>query len=161
MHLPQFKAFKRRRPAICVSRQACARARTEDGQALVEFTLVLVPVLLLAFGIAYFGLALNSWIDETHLASAAARFAAVNTQEPEKEKSLEKWTLESGDNGDVKNAKFSICSPTSKVGDYVQVKLTYMQKWLPLLNVGAETAVTSTAQLRIEVPPAKEYPTTC
>jgi hypothetical protein len=39
------------------------------------------------------------------------------------------------------------------------VKLTYMQKWLPLLNLAGETPITSTAQMRIEVPPGegKEY----
>ena len=50
----------------------------EDGQAMVEFALVLPLLLVLVMGMLDFGRALNYWIDETHLANQAARFAAVN-----------------------------------------------------------------------------------
>src|SRR5437868_458087 len=50
----------------------------EEGQALVEFALVLPVLLVILFGTLDFGKAYNYWIDETHLASEGARYAAVN-----------------------------------------------------------------------------------
>ena len=158
----------KQRPPADVSRSTrariCARADgngSEDGQALVEFALVLPIILIVLLGIAWFGIALNDWINETQLTSEAARFAAVNVNPGEKEKkSLLEWIQAQGDNNQVaKEAKASICSPTSERGDWVEVKLTYMYKWLPIFQLGAaETPLTSTAQMRIEVPPTTPYP---
>ena len=39
---------------------------------MVEFALVIPIVLLILFGIAYFGIALNDWIDETQITSEGA-----------------------------------------------------------------------------------------
>ncbi len=70
-----------------------------------------------------------------------------------------KYLTEQGDNSQVRNAVATMCSPTSKLEDYVQVKLTYKYKWLPLLNLGVtETPVTSTAQMKIEKEPSIPYP---
>ena len=44
---------------------------------MVEFALVLPLLLLLIFGIFDFGRAINYWIDATHMANEAARYAAV------------------------------------------------------------------------------------
>jgi len=54
------------------------RLKSDRGVALVEFALVLPLVMLLLLGMVDFGKAFTMWIDETHLASAAARYAAVN-----------------------------------------------------------------------------------
>ena len=135
-------------------------AQSESGQAMIEMTLVIVPLLLLVFGMASFGLALNSWIDETHLTSAAARFLAVN-QKPGGE-SVEAWVKTHGDNAQIReHATVTYCSPTSQAGEYVEVKLTYPQPLLPILGLGPNLKVTSTAQMRIEIPPASLYPTKC
>jgi Flp pilus assembly protein TadG len=126
---------------------------------------VLPLLLLLLFGIAYFGLALNGWIDETHLATEAARFAAVNSEHGTgelKEASFLKWITEQGDSKDIQEkTKATICSPESKIGEYVEVKLTYTHDWVPILNLGKSSTITSTAHMRIEVPPSTAYPTTC
>lgn len=53
-------------------------AKREDGAVLVEFALVLPLLLLLVLGTMQFGIFLNAKINETHLASSAARYAAVN-----------------------------------------------------------------------------------
>ncbi len=53
-------------------------AKREDGAVLVEFALVLPLLLLLVLGIMQFGVLFNAKINETHLASSAARYAAVN-----------------------------------------------------------------------------------
>jgi Flp pilus assembly protein TadG len=50
----------------------------EQGQALVEFALILPLVLLLLLGMVDFGRAMNYYNDMTQLAAEAARAAAVN-----------------------------------------------------------------------------------
>jgi TadE-like protein len=163
----------------CARTRAGLRAtKSPSGQATVEFALVLPLIVVVLFGIALFGLALNDWIDETQLVSEAARFAAVNSEHgtghlnPEKEyEQFRKWITEQGDNKQVENAKAEICSPTSKFEDYVKVRLSYSYTWFGLggssgiLSLfggsqAAETPITSTATMRIEDPPEKPYPTT-
>jgi TadE-like protein len=148
--------------------------KAQSGQATVEFALVLPLIVVVLFGIALFGLALNDWIDETQLVSQAARFAAVNSEHgtgPLNEATFLKWITEQGDNNQVQAAKAEICSPTSKFEDYVKVRLSYSYTWFGLggssgilslfgSSQAAETPITSTATMRIEDPPAKAYPTT-
>lgn len=172
-HTPRPAAPAKRRAGG--NRSTNAR-RAEHGQATVEFALILPVFLIILFGIAYFGVALNDWIDETQIVSNGARMAEVNencispvTKSPHKcelgvreEGPFLKWLTEQGDNNQVKGAVATMCSPTSKLGDYVEVKLTYKYKWLPFLKLKVvETPVTSTAQMRIEEEPYIPYPTAC
>lgn len=53
------------------------RRAEEDGAALVEFALVLIPLLLLTIGTLGFALTLGLQQSVTHAASAAARESAV------------------------------------------------------------------------------------
>ncbi len=50
----------------------------ESGQAMVEFALILFPLLLLVAGIIQFGIGLNFWLDEQRIANQGARWAVVN-----------------------------------------------------------------------------------
>jgi TadE-like protein len=50
----------------------------ESGQAMVEFALILIPLLILVVGIIQFGLALNFWLDMNRLSNQGARWAVVN-----------------------------------------------------------------------------------
>ena len=50
----------------------------EEGQALLEFALVLLPLCLILFGAIEFGRAWNAKNDTIHLANVAARYAATN-----------------------------------------------------------------------------------
>jgi Flp pilus assembly protein TadG len=52
--------------------------RREEGQALVEFALVLIPLVLILFGALEFGRAWNTKNTAVHLANQVARMAAVN-----------------------------------------------------------------------------------
>jgi Flp pilus assembly protein TadG len=52
--------------------------RSERGVAVVEFALLLVPLLLILFGILDFGRAMNYKNELTQVANQAARFAVVN-----------------------------------------------------------------------------------
>ena len=56
--------------------------RREDGQATVEFAIVIPLLLLLIVGIFEFGKAFNYWIDLNHLANEGARWAAVDKVPP-------------------------------------------------------------------------------
>ena len=50
----------------------------ESGQAMVEFALILLPLLMIVAGIIQFGIGLNYWLDMNRIANQGARFAAVN-----------------------------------------------------------------------------------
>ena len=57
--------------------------KSEDGQAMVEFALILLPLLLIVAGIIQFGIALNYWLDMQRAANQGARYAAVNNWPPD------------------------------------------------------------------------------
>lgn len=147
---------------------AIQRGSSERGQALVEFALVLPIIVVVFLGVVLFGVALNDWIDETQLTAQAARFAAVNSEHGNGEEITEKtfltWIKHQGDNGEVQEAKATMCSPTSKTGDYVEVKLVANYTWFGLaglFGVKAETPLESTARMRIEKEPITPYAKTC
>jgi TadE-like protein len=59
------------------------RQDAESGQAMVEFALILFPLLLLVAGIIQFGIGLNYWLDMQRVANQGARWAAVNNWPPD------------------------------------------------------------------------------
>jgi Flp pilus assembly protein TadG len=68
----------RRAPARVV-RAAFSRAiREQDGQAMVEFAIVVTLLLMIVTGIVYFGRYMNDDITLNHMANVGARWAAVN-----------------------------------------------------------------------------------
>ena len=50
---------------------------------MVEFALILFPLLLLVAGIIQFGIGLNYWLDMQRIANQGARWAAVNNWPPD------------------------------------------------------------------------------
>src|SRR5204862_527824 len=96
-----------------LGRLAVAR---EEGQALVEFALVLPFLMLGLFGLAQGGLAFNSGIDQTHIANEIARYAVVN-ENPGGAESLQKWAKIQADQSALKTGKVCITFPngTAKV----------------------------------------------
>jgi len=135
----------------------------EDGQALVEFALVLPVLLLVVMGVLWFGRAFNYSTDETHLTNVAARYAAVNSNPGAPNESLKEWILGQIDTTELREGKtttvptpaaLSICFPngTSNVGDPVKVSITTTFHFIPILNL-APVTITRSAVMRIEVPP--------
>ncbi len=59
------------------------RQDRESGQAMVEFVLVLFPLLMFVGGIIQFGIGLNYWLDMKRIANQGARWAAVNNWPPD------------------------------------------------------------------------------
>jgi Flp pilus assembly protein TadG len=138
----------------------------EKGTALIEFALVLPLLLLVLFGILDFGRALNYWNDQTHLASEAARYAAVNAGPQPLEQSIQNQA-ESG------TAQVLICFPpnpsssppsTRQQFDPVHVTVRDTFRWLKLhVNLFgvdynlADTNLTSDSEMRLEQVPTHTY----
>jgi TadE-like protein len=157
-----------------------ARRAGELGQATVEFALVLPLLLLLILGMIDFGKAYNYWIDETHLANAAARWAAVNVLPDPNDTTCKAATnplqcemKKEADTGDLRNGTGSITSPgvcikfsfpaptgpngTPQAGDPVKVDATATYNWFGLIGaipgIGATKAITGSATMRLEQTP--------
>ena len=149
--------------------------RDQRGFALVEFALVLPLLLLLLLGMVDFGRAINYWIDETHLANEAARFASVNRNPGTAPATLQEYVrgqattgeLRDGDDGDPSGvattgrAQVCIQFPSSgasgpNVGDPVEATVTATFNWLPFLANAlgdASTQITGRATMRLEAKP--------
>lgn len=150
-------------------------ADTESGAALVEFALVLPLLLIMLLGILDFARALNYWIDQTHLANVAARWAVVNKNPGpggsiEESVRLQANTAELRDGGTsaVPNpVQISICYPdgANEVGDPVEATATVTYNWLPF--IAGETGIASStfgasATMRLETSENDSYtPQSC
>jgi hypothetical protein len=143
--------------ARSLSARLSRRVRDEGGQALVEFALLLPIFLILMFGTAEFGLALNTTNDETHLANEVARYVSVN-YDPAQGKSLVTWAKEQADsNFLLSNGQICITFPNgnANVGEPVEVIARTKMSWIPLLPKGVQgrTELKGRAVMRIEAPP--------
>jgi Flp pilus assembly protein TadG len=150
--------------------------RDQRGFALVEFALVLPLLLLLLLGMVEFGRAINYWIDETHLANEAARFASVNRNPGTAPATLQEYIrsqatteeLRDGDDADPSGvpttgrARVCIEFPASgtsggpNVGDPVEVTVTATFNWLPFVGNAlgdTSTQITGRATMRLEARP--------
>ncbi len=127
---------------------------------LIEFAIVLPILLLLIFGIFYFSLFMNYSNDETHLASEAARFAAVNSNPGSGSgQSLQQYVLSqapgglTSTNGDVTSpAKLYLYFPTGSsgsAGDALRACVTATVQFLPLFGLASQK-ITQTATMRLE-----------
>jgi Flp pilus assembly protein TadG len=138
--------------------RAVARARCQRGVAVVEFA-VLVPVLLLlVLGIGDFGLAMNTYNNETQLANQGARLAVVNKNPGPG--TLQEYIKSQGDTADIRaNASVGICFPdgNATVGHPVKVTVSIAHSWLPflknVLGLSATTTITGSAVMRLEQNP--------
>ncbi len=125
---------------------------------MVEFAIVVPFLLLLVVGMLQFGILLNAWIDESHLTSSGARYAAVN-QNPGAG-SLQDYIKQAADTEDMRNtAKVCVEYPTNpdtstagEVGDPVKVTMSYDYQLLPLLG-GVLMTVRGDATMRLEAVP--------
>ena len=136
-----------RRWAVTVGRRL--RLGREDGQALIEFAFVLVPLLLIIFGGIEFGRAWNAKNDTVHLANEAVRYAAVdqltsaNCTSIINEASLDKLT-----------ASIQVTQTPLASGDPVTVKVTVpFNTVVPLLSdIMNFSSLSGTATMRFEGP---------
>jgi Flp pilus assembly protein TadG len=139
--------------------------RRESGAALTEFALVLPVLLVVMLGILDFGKAFNYWIDQTHLANEAARWAVVNrnpgsgTLQNYIQQQATTQELRVGGTGSVPTAAqvcISFPSGTARVGDPVNVTVSTTYNWLPFLSdrlSAASTTISGSATMRLEAIP--------
>ena len=116
---------------------------------MVEFALVLPVLLLLLLGMMQFGLALNYWIDSTHLTREAARYATVN-RNPGPLGSLQDSILAQADTAQLRDeAVVCISYPPNEeagpangsvgeVGDPVRARMSIDLDLLPFLSDALE-----------------------
>lgn len=135
-------------------------ASREQGAVMVEFALILFPLVLLVVGMLQFGIILNAKIDQTHIASSGARYAAVD-QNPGAPGILPDYLKARADTGDMrKYAKLCIDYPLNtnsgtfgQPGDPVRVTMSYDYDLLPLLGPPASITIKGDATMRLETVP--------
>lgn len=161
--------------------------RGEDGQAMVEFALILFPLLILVAGIIQFGIALNYWLDMQRVANQGGRWAAVNNWPPDCPRgspscvntpacsalTRTRTTLQNTlacqvlTTGLRSASDIRICFPNANgelVGDPVRVEISAPFRFVPVLEIGTIT-LRADATLRLEQRPTlitskKTYNTT-
>jgi Flp pilus assembly protein TadG len=138
-----------------------ARLRVDErGTAMVEFTLVLIPLSLIIFGVLDFGRALNYYNDLTQLAGQGARAAAVN-QNPNggvATNSFQQQLAQLADSPELKNQSAAKGGPVQAcidtplptgVGTPVKVRVTFQFNFIPIVH-GLPITLTATQTERFE-----------
>lgn len=153
------------------------RQDPESGQALVEFGLALLPLLVIVAGVIQFGIALSYWHDLNRIANQSARFATVNqwpgcpaatasctvtnatcTNPPPNGQSLQAYArcqaTANGLRGSLQPVEICYPATTSVPGDPVRVRVKSNFKVLPIL--GAYTiGLRGETTMRLEKSPTK------
>jgi Flp pilus assembly protein TadG len=154
-------------PSQSQSSRRSERLRSESGVAIAEFALVLPLLAVLLFGMIEFGRAINYWIDATHLANEAARWAVVN-QNPGSTsgQTLQQYIQSQATTNELKNGgtgsvptglAVAICFPSgATVGQPVRVTTSVTYHWLPFIGartgIGSST-ISGSAHMRLEALP--------
>ena len=144
--------------------------KEERGVALAEFALVLPLLMLLLLGMVDFGKAFTMWIDETHLANQAARYAAVNSAPTAGcNGCLESDIEDQADTQELKDTiDVTITFPDGKAckGDAVKVDVTgksqffaFLTGFVPGLDGAGKKTLTASATMRIEKDYSQTSPT--
>jgi Flp pilus assembly protein TadG len=125
------------------------RLRSEDGQAFVEFAIVLPMLVLLVFGITQFGLAFRNYLAITDAARVAARAAAVKrTSSPcAAATTAIQNTVSSGQWAQISSR--ITCTAGPNVGDQVTITIKYPYS-IGLPGVSAAGDLTASATERME-----------
>jgi Flp pilus assembly protein TadG len=129
------------------------RARDERGTAVAEFALVLPILLVVVLATLDAGKAFNYWIDSTHLANEAARYAAVH-KSPVSGQSIETAIRNQATTQQLKDAMTVCIQSTGVVGDPVDVKVKSTYNWLQFLvgkGIGPSSTIQGKASMRVEV----------
>lgn len=123
--------------------------KSEQGQTLVEFALILPILLVLVLGIFDFGSAFNSKNDLNFLANTAARYAEVNSCAPcgSGSNAIRNYVISTADTGQLGNSvEIRFCLPTGSsgaAGDALEVTASAPFNWLgaslPGLPTGSST----------------------
>ena len=132
----------------------------------MEFAFILPLLLVLVLGIADFGRAFNYWIDSTHLANVAARYAAVNRNPgAATAQSLQRFmelqaSAKAMRDGSSQQTPVDVCvtfPAGANVGDPVKVTVSSEWSWLGYLvertGMAPKSPVRGSATMRLEAKP--------
>lgn len=123
--------------------------KNEKGASAVEFALILPILIMLVFGIFWFGIAYNNYIALTHAAREGARLAAVNMDEILGIEEFENRIKESAPSVSIESITLS--GQYGDIGDSVAVTVTGEVLNIEIPLAGSwPVQLTSTATLRIE-----------
>ena len=123
--------------------------RNEQGQTMVEFTLVLPVLMVVILGIIQFGITFNNYVALTDAVRAGARTAAVSRLSSTP--STDTVNRVKNASGDLDSTKVSVTVATTWVhGDDVTVTATYPYSISLLGVVVASGNLSSTTTERIE-----------
>ena len=125
--------------------------KNQKGQSLVEFAIILPILLLLLFGIAEFGIMLNSYLTIQNVAREGARLGIIGGSD------VEITSLITATSPNLTPADMSIAITPSelnrKSGDTLQVIVTYnYHMTVPIISslVGNIIVLTAQTSMRIE-----------
>lgn len=113
------RLVRRRRPLLRASTQASAGRRDGRGQGLVEFALVLTPLLVILMGIIQFGFIFSTYITLTNATREAARMGTIYVYD----RTLTKALNDAARNETIKTT--------------FRASLNYLDKTPPRLTIGA------------------------
>ena len=123
--------------------------RSDDGQAFVEFALVLPILVLLILGITQFGLAFRNYIAITDAARVGARAAAVKrTSGPCAAASTAIQNTVSAGQWSQISSRIT-CVPGTNVGDQVSITINYPYS-IGLPGISVSGNLTANAKERME-----------
>jgi Flp pilus assembly protein TadG len=160
------------------------REDRERGQAMVEFALILFPLLILVAGVIQFGIGLNFWLDENRIANQGARFAVVNQwpgcdrtvaadgcvntptcgAAPTNQSLVNYLECQAISKGLRNSVTVTVCYPNDgdaandgEVGTPVRVRLEAPFKFVPILNIGT-IKLRGSAEMRLEQDQTNTFP---
>jgi Flp pilus assembly protein TadG len=130
--------------------------KSQRGQSLVEFALVLPIFLLLVFAIIDFGFGFHAWLTVTNSAREGARIGAVRASETD----IVQRVQDTADTLDQSRMTITVTNAQGNPGESVVVQVNYaytmitpLDNILSLLSAGAigpTLNFSSTADMRIE-----------
>jgi Flp pilus assembly protein TadG len=124
--------------------------RSQQGQTMTEFALVLPILALLLFAVIQFGIVFNNYVTLTDATRAGARKAAVSRQDPNRNSAVIAAVRSSA--ADLSSSKLSVPPPSStwNSGDDVTVTASYPYK-ISLLGIVVKSgSLSSTTTERVE-----------
>jgi len=125
------------------------RSRNENGQTMVEFTLILPILCLLLFGVIQMGIVFHDYITVTDATRVGARVGAVSRQDPTRVSKIN--TVVKGSAANLKESKLGIIvTSTWAPGADLKVTATYPYEVSLLGMVVKSGTLTSTTTERVE-----------
>lgn len=125
-----------------------SRRRSERGQDLVEYALVLPILLLLIFGILEFALIIFSYNTISDAARQGARYGVIGERAFNDTAGIRNAAYEVTDAANLNRAKLTV-TPTKR-GDTIEVKVTYNMDLIALIS-GLPITLTAVSTKQIEL----------